>query len=47
MAIEVLQVHIYVIMYEYVEVASPDFMTNYFCILTNRHCYNYNESLIF
>ena len=28
-------------------IASPDFMTNYFCILTNRHCYDWNESLIF
>ena len=24
----------------YVEVASPDSMTKYFCILTNQHCYD-------
>ena len=32
--------------FRYVEVASPDFMTNYFGILINRQCYDRIESLI-
>ena len=31
--------------HRYVEVASPDFMTNYFCSLINRQCYDRIESL--